>query len=311
MDVVGLQGDQPALCVDAVGLHQPALIDHAATELRCGSGREVDLSPIGPDAAGLLNQGVEFPFLDFDQGRSTQVHPDFSTRGERDRSPWGHDTSVVDDLRSHQGHAASLGCADLAPVGHGLRAVPSQAVLAGHEIGGPHAQGGGHQTAYVHLCGGSEKDAVGIEQIDTAVGAELPLDRGHIAAQHPIECCGLRVGLDESDGLARTDAETLPVHRHAWAGLSDRHHLALRLHAALARHDLSARGQGATGLAPGRAGQTGAGCQPQAGDLALACRRGHLGRHHELLPCVAPDHLANGVHAADPGVLMGCALLQS
>ena len=77
---------------------------------------------------------------------------------------------------------------------------PVRAVLEG-------AHGGGNEAVHVHLRGGAEEDAVGVEDVDLVAG-ECAEDVGADAARHLVDG---RAGTREADGEAVADAEVGPV----------------------------------------------------------------------------------------------------
>ena len=117
-------------------------------------------------------------------------------------------------------------------------------MAACQEIGIVQTQAGGDQAADIHLGGAAEQDAVGIQDEDLAVGAEIAEDLAGGLAEHPVEGDGVCAGLIEIDGLALADVEALPVDGEFGAGLGNREGAAVLADITAAGADLSSVGEG-------------------------------------------------------------------
>ncbi|MCY1454599.1 hypothetical protein D9M71_716760 [compost metagenome] len=129
-------------------------------------------------------------------------------------------------------------------VDHGsVAAIALETVVASGEVGVADAQGGGDQTADIHLGTGTEQHAVGIDQEDPAIGVQLAHDFGAVDAKYAVKCNRVGAGLVEGDLLPGTNIEALPVDRGTCAGGVHLHLLVLLPDRRLAADDLSGLGQ--------------------------------------------------------------------
>ena len=92
-----------------------------------------------------------------------------------------------------------------------------------HEIAIGHVDRRSGEGSGIHAAGAGDHDPVGIDQIDAAVGVDLPRDHRGRVASDAIEQGRLRVGLNDVDAVALRDREVAPVDDRAVAGLIDPH----------------------------------------------------------------------------------------
>src|SRR5690606_16763963 len=128
-------------------------------------------------------------------------------------------------------------------------------VAAGEEVRVGDVEGGGEEAAGIDHAGGTDEDALGVDEVDLPVGAEGAVDGTGIAAEDAVESGAGGGGLDEAGGGAGGDGEVLPVDDGAVAELFDRQGGAVDGNAGLAGDDLPARGMGLGGEGKGEGGE--------------------------------------------------------
>ena len=283
-----------------LGANHAGVVDRGPGQaVHCTRSQE-DLAPIGPDCPLVFDQGIERALLHLQLDRTTQVEGDHGTCAHEHGTTIGHGRAFVDHTGRQQGdHAALAGIPhgrDLTLVDDGIGGSARKTVIARHEVLGAHVQGRGHQGPHIDLGRGREQHAVGVEQENLAVGIDRALDDRHIRAQHPVQGHGAGARLDELDGFALADRETLPVDGHAGGGLIDRQGLQRLTDAALTGHHLAALRQvGRQGPRCGHAEHTGQGFRRTTG-FTLATAAGHLAHNLPNTQCTVPDHAINVIH---------------
>jgi hypothetical protein len=92
-------------------------------------------------------------------------------------------------------------------------------VAARHELGVADVQGGGDKTSGIDDGPASHDNAVGVNQVNLAVGLKSAQKGRWIAADHAIEGGGSDAGLDKFGELAAAYGKILPVDNDPVAGI--------------------------------------------------------------------------------------------
>ena len=168
----------------------------------------------------------------------------FVASRHRDGAFASDDDALVAHLRCEQGDIAAKGCLQRAKVQDTARlAVTLESVFAGHEVGVADAVGGDKQTTDIHLRGGTEEYAVGVDDEDLAWGVDAPHDLAGVVVKNAVKGDGGGVGLVEIDLCARADVEGIPVDGGALAALLHRQGVARTADGRTPTHHLAALGQ--------------------------------------------------------------------
>ena len=188
----------------AVRRDQAALLDRA--------GEDADAAGLGDHLAdvdgGVLGRGQEH--AQFGLLRIDQFHA--LAGGEDDLALGAGDNAVVLDVGRDEVDEAAARRGDGAVIDDLARAADIlQLELAGERVAVTEAQAGGDETGGVDARAGADGDAVGVDEVDAAVGLQLPQDRRLFRAGDAVQHCALRVLLDEAGELVGFDREPLPV----------------------------------------------------------------------------------------------------
>ena len=135
----------------------------------------------------------------------------------------GVDGAGIVDMPGDERRALGIDGAQVLHRGVGV-ALEDQVAIPEVVVG--NVEGGGDEPVDVDLRPGSEKDAVGIDQIEMAVGSQLAVDLGGVGANHPRQHRRPRTGLVDVDLVAVADVKALPIDNRLAGLLMDIHHLA-------------------------------------------------------------------------------------
>ena len=326
-----VQKDAAAARHQAFCFDHAAVIDHAGLQ-GVGAARAQD-HRAGRDLAAVVHQGVQRGTLDRQghQAVAAEVQGHLVARAHQHLA--GSDTAFIAHHRGQQGHHAALGL-DLALVDHAAcPPLRGEAGLATHEVSILDVQAAGHQAADIDLRAFAEDHAIGVDQPNLAVSAQLALNLSGGAAGDAVERDRLRVGLSERDLGLLADIELLPVQDSALALLLHRQLIAVLRERGLAAGQLRALGQGVsqqTRIRPcpgacgmGGTGQQDAGQEAAAGALAAAFAvfcDGHIGAgdfipnqaigvvHGGFFHCVSSSEFFVFAQAFEPSLRSGPAL---
>ncbi len=173
-----------------------------------------DLSQIG-DAIRRRAEG------DLDIG-IIGIHQRYATpRREQDLAAGRGDDAAVLDIGRNQINAAALrgpdGPLSLDAAGNGAGL---EASLAGEKIAVRYPQRRSDQPLHIDTRGGAEQYPVRVDQPDAPIGLQRAQNRRRLRTEHPVENAALRILLEETRCLSRTDGEPLPVDDRA-GGIGD------------------------------------------------------------------------------------------
>ena len=218
-DDLAVMLNQP-LCLDDAGV-----VDDGAGQVACGLGGHDDRATIGLDDPLVGDQGIDGCGVDVqvDEVAPLHVEGDLVAGGQSHGAERPYDDApFVGNVRSQEGDQVLGGDGTLVQYAAGCAAV-TERILARHEVGVGHVQGGGHQATDAHLGGAAEQDAVGVQEEHVAVGSQATEDVGGVVAQHAVQRGGRRTRLGEVHPLASRDVEPLPVKNRILRALRDLH----------------------------------------------------------------------------------------
>ena len=196
---------------------------------------------------------------------------------------------------------------DVALINDRVAAGALEGVMAGHEVGGTHAERRGHEAADIHLAGRREQHPVRVDQEDLAVGRDRALDDRHVGTEHAVERDGAGARLDEVHRVALAHREALPVDRQPVRGLVDGHGAAALADAAVAGDDAAPRREGACRPTLASAGQReGRDNEQRLRGLALATAAGTLRYGLPGPDGRIPDDAINMIHEITSFKTMRC-----
>jgi len=72
-------------------------------------------------------------------------------------------------------------------------------------------EGRGDQASHIDFGAHAEQDAVGVDQINLAIGIQMPEDHAAIGVEDAVDRDRGRIGLNEIDRFLRCDIEGVPV----------------------------------------------------------------------------------------------------
>ena len=221
---LGDQSDGAAITTHhATRLNQATIVDGQARQLSCGLDRHEHHTAIGPNHATVLDVGLKDTLLNLYASGSPQVQAHFLSSGHQHLSAGREDFTQVLHPRCNHGHRTTVLCMDVALIDHRLPGRTCQSEIALHEVIVAHAQRGGQDGGDLYPGSRAEKNAIGIEQENTAIGDQASLNGGGVAAQHAVQRDGLCARLNKLNLLTAANIEGLPVDRHLVAGLMDGH----------------------------------------------------------------------------------------
>ena len=239
---------------DAARLHDAADIEYRIRKRPPCRSAQVHRAAIGLDAAQLLQAIAGFRRIGLEEDQAVAFDVDQHVVGccHADAPAGGFDAAAVGDRGCDQRHGAAMG-GDAALVDHGATgkvAVTGQVDAPGQEVAVGQAQAGRQQAAHVDARPGPEHHAIGVDQVDPAVGLHLPQDGAGVVADDSVEQGGGGRGLDDLHPLAGADGKALPVDDRLVAALVDQlRRRRLVLHAHLAGDHIAPSGQGPDGCA--------------------------------------------------------------
>ena len=231
----GAENDFAAPALDRVGIDHAVGVDDVTDDGFHVAGGEAHDSAAGQDAALIVDEildrvavGIERRLGDADPERdqvvAIKVDGKRVRRAERYPAEPGIDDAGIPDMGGHERGIPGIADADLAFVDDtGLRVQRRNGEFhaSRHEIFVADIGRGRDQARYIDAGSGAEHDAVGIDQEDTAVGAQRAENVGRVCPGDAVERDGARGGLMELRRFTGRDGERPPVDNRAVGGLVD------------------------------------------------------------------------------------------
>ena len=213
-------------------------IDRVANCLRDRCCLEHDRPSRGANLAGNVNERLTVGRLrigrdgDLQKIVAGQVQRRLLSRTHRDFSQGHGDDTRIGDRSADEPDKAAGGCLNQAGVGDARGgAVAGEAQIAAVEVVVGDSEGRGDETAAdLNGAGRGDRDAVRINEIDLAVGLQLPGDRRARRAGDAIEDRRGGAWLIEGHAVALADGEAAPIddcarrrlgHRQIGSGLTN------------------------------------------------------------------------------------------
>ena len=195
-----------------------------------GGGPDLDPAARGRHSAMDIDQGTVAAGdvgwrHDLQETIAIQVEGRLFTRTDPDFADRCDDHAGIGDLAAEQADEAVGRGADRALVAHTCRGtIAGEVEMASVEIGIRNAERRGHEAAADgNRPGRRDRDAVGIDEIDLAVGSERAGDGRRGCAGDAVEGGCAVAGLLDGDRALRADGEVLPLDDGSGASLMDRH----------------------------------------------------------------------------------------
>ncbi len=152
---------------------------------------------------------------------AAEIQDDIVAGGQAGRSARGVDRAfIVDSLADEKYVAAER--VDHSHILHTGGVAAGEVEVAGKKIAVADVARAGHEPVGVDRAGRADDNAVAVDQHNLPIGGKGAVNGGNPAAEHAIERCRGRAGLDKLRQLARTDGEGLPVDDGGVARLVDR-----------------------------------------------------------------------------------------
>jgi hypothetical protein len=243
---VAQEHDATALVGNGLRLHRAAVSHDAAhqhTGAACGHHHQ---ATVGSHQVFVVHQGIHHAFIDLQGGQALAAKDQggFVARGHGDGAFAGDDDALVAHLRGEQSDVAAKRGLQRTKVHDAARlAIALEGAFTGHEVGVADAVGGDQKTTNVHLRGGTEQHAIGVDDEDLAWGVDTPHDVAGVVVQHAVEGDGSGVGLVEVDLCVRADVEGVPVDGGTLAALLHCQRTATAADGRTPTHHLAALGQ--------------------------------------------------------------------
>ena len=225
--VAGFEHDAPAALRQSGGFNAPAVADDTALQAVQRLGRQDNETARRQNGVVILHQGVEGGGLNPDVGQrvvAVKLQLKTLTGGQRHGTELGNDDAVVAHFRRQQRDVATEGGLELAFIHNGAGcAIARELVFAGHEVGIADAVRGGDEAADIDAGTRCKVDAVGIAEVDLAIGADLAEDLARAGVEHAVQgdAGSRRLLVGHAGGTA--DVVAAPVNGGAVAALVDEH----------------------------------------------------------------------------------------
>ncbi len=238
----GFEEDATAGLIEAGGADDAFVVDREGVHV-IAIGLELglhglDQAAVKHGASSALNEN---PF------RARFLQQDLCPSRERHCAGVGVERTGVLDLTGDQDDVAAE-CGDGALVGdRGIGVAAEKEVAALQKILVAEILRACDEGLGIDHAAGADDDAIGVDEVDGAIGLQRAVDGGEIAADHTIEDRTVGGRLDEFGEFPCTDGEVLPVDDRALCGRSD--HQGARASGDLGgtTHDIAARRIGAEG----------------------------------------------------------------
>jgi hypothetical protein len=214
---------------DAAGGDHAGVVHHVGEQvLRCRR-LQYHGAAIGLQRAAVAHGGIgvqallEFTGdLDVDQAVAVEVEHGLVGTVEVDVAVVGQDQAVIRHAAADQAHRAAARRGDGAVVDHaGAAAVRVEVEVVGEEVAGREVQRAGDQAAHVHLRGGTEDDAVGVDQEHLTVGVDAAEDLTGVLVEDAVQRHRAERGLVELYRGVLAHVEREPVQRELVRQLVD------------------------------------------------------------------------------------------
>ena len=301
-NVAAEQGDVAVTVLHRTGFDLAGVVDYAGQQRLFGPRRHDDPAAVGPDQPAVVGQAVEHALVDLhlDQTVAVEVERGGAARAQYHGAQRGRDRALVANGVAQQGHKATVGGSDAALVddaARGTGAIAAERSCIATQAGVMQVECGGHQAADIDLGTGPEQDAVGVDQIDLAVGAQVAQDLAAVGIKNAVDGNGRGRGLHEVDRLLHGDVEAFPGQREVLAGLGDGGVGPGLRNGARACADLSARRPGLRKGCQVQAPRERYGpCDQTATGAGLATPFGVFGHRDHDTQSGVPDETVDAVH---------------
>ena len=155
---------------------------------------------------------------------------------------FGGDIAFVQSLATGQHHIATVGGLDVALVDHTFVGATTEHPLTAGIFAGIGSRGG-DETTDADFRAFAKQHAVLVEQKHLAIGLQVTKNLRAVVANDAVDGHRRCIGLLEHHGVARANAEVLPIDAQHLAELVDRHHTAIDVDRGVAVDDFALCGQ--------------------------------------------------------------------